>query len=113
GTRLALLPCSGADSLMVADAAASLAIELPQPSPARHEALRHLLPDFATVANPLDYTTSLWGHREELVRCFSTLLADPFDVAMLVVDYPHEGIAGRAECDISADARIKGAGVDS
>jgi acetate---CoA ligase (ADP-forming) len=111
GRRLAVFTCSGGDSLMVADAAASLAIELPQPSPARHEALRRLLPDFATVANPLDYNTSLWGHREELVRCFSTLLADPFDVAMLVVDYPHEGIAGRAECDISADALIEAAGV--
>ena len=71
--------------------------------------LRRLLPHFATIANPLDYNTSLWGHRQELVRCFSTLLADPFDAAMLVVDYPHEGIAGRAECDISADALIQAA----
>ena len=110
GRRLAVFTCSGGDSLMVADAAASLGIMLPQPSPKQCRALRDLLPDFATVANPLDYNTSLWGHREELVRCFSTLLADAFDAAMLVVDYPHEGIAGRAECDISADALIQTAG---
>src|SRR5206468_13097377 len=110
GRRLAVFTCSGGDSLMVADAAAPLGIMLPQPSAQQSEALRRLLPDFATVANPLDYNTSLWGHREELVRCFSTLLMDPFDAAMLVVDYPHEGIAGRAECDISADALIEAAG---
>ena len=109
GRRLAVFTCSGGNSLMVADTAASLEIDLPQPSAAAHDMLRRLLPDFATIANPLDYNTSLWGHRQELVRCFSTLLADPFDAAMLVVDYPHEGIAGRAECDISADALIQAA----
>jgi acetate---CoA ligase (ADP-forming) len=106
GRRLAAFTCSGGDSLMVADAAAPLGIELPQPTSGCEAKLRCLLPDFATVANPLDYNTSLWGHREELVRCFSTLLSDPYDAALLVLDYPHEGIAGRAECDISVDALI-------
>ena len=109
GNRLAVFTCSGGDSLMVADAAAPLGIALPQPSPRQAEALRRLLPDFATVANPLDYNTSLWGHREALVRCFSTLLADPFDATLLVLDYPHEGIAGRAECNISVDALMDAA----
>ncbi len=104
GNRLAVFTCSGGESLMVADAAAPIGIALPQPSPRQAEALRGLLPDFATVANPLDYNASLWGHREALVRCFSTLLADPYDAALLVLDYPHEGIAGRVECDISVDA---------
>ncbi len=107
GNRLAVLTCSGGDSLMVADAATDLDIALPQPTPPCEAALRALLPAFATVANPLDYNTSLWGHREELVRCFSTLFADPFDAALLVLDYPHEGITGRAECDISVDALIE------
>jgi acyl-CoA synthetase (NDP forming) len=109
GNRLAVFTCSGGDSLMSADAAAPLGIALPQPSPDCAERLRKLLPDFATVANPLDYNTSLWGHREELVRCFSTLLSDPYDAAMLVIDYPHQGIAGRAECDVSVDALMDAA----
>lgn len=107
GNRLAVLTCSGGDSLMVADAAADLGIALPQPTPPCEASLRALLPAFATVANPLDYNTSLWGRREELVRCFSTLFADPYEAALLVLDYPHEGIAGRAECDISVDALIE------
>jgi acyl-CoA synthetase (NDP forming) len=110
GNRLAVFTCSGGDSLMAADAAAPLGIALPQPTPRCAEALRRILPDFATVANPLDYNTSLWGHREELVRCFSALLSDPYDAAMLVIDYPHEGIAGRAECDVSVDALVEAAG---
>lgn len=109
GNRLAALTCSGGDSLMVADAAAPLGVALPQPSPRQAEALHRLLPDFATVANPLDYNTSLWGDRPALVRCFSTLLSDPYDLALLVLDYPHEGIAGRRECDISVDALIEAA----
>ena len=75
GRRLAAFTCSGGDFLMVADAAVPLGIELPQPTSGCETKLRCLLPDFATVANPLDYNTSLWGHREELVRCFSTLLS--------------------------------------
>ncbi len=109
GSRLAVFTCSGGDSLMVADAAGPLGIQLPQPTPVQEAALQALLPDFATVANPLDYNTSLWGHREELVRCFSTMLAGPYDAALLVLDYPHEGIAGRIECDISVDALIEAA----
>ncbi|HXV25085.1 MAG TPA: acetate--CoA ligase family protein [Alphaproteobacteria bacterium] len=105
--RLAVFTCSGGDSLMVADAAGPLGIALPQPTPAQEAALQALLPDFATVANPLDYNTSLWGNRKELVRCFSTMFADPYDAALLVLDYPHEGIAGRSECDISVDALIE------
>jgi acyl-CoA synthetase (NDP forming) len=69
-----------------------------------------VLPGFATVANPLDYNTSLWGDRSALLRCFSAMLADPYDAALLIIDYPHEGIAGRAECDISVDALIEAAG---
>ena len=114
GNRLAVFTCSGGDSLMVADAAAPLGIDLPQQTPACEAKLRSVLPDFATVANPLDYNTSLWGHREELVRCFSTMLADPYDAALLIIDYPHEGIAGRAECHVSVDAVIeaaRGAGI--
>ena len=109
GRRLAVFTCSGGDSLMVADAAAPLGIEMPQPSLRHGEALRRLLPDFATVSNPLDYNTSLWGDRAALVRCFSTMLQDPYDAALLVLDYPHEGIAGRVECDISVDALIAAA----
>ena len=109
GNRLAVFTCSGGDSLMAADAAAPLGIALPQQTPGCEAKLRDLLPAFANVANPLDYNTSLWGDREQLVRCFSTMLADPYDAALLIIDYPHEGIAGRAECHVSVDALIDAA----
>jgi acyl-CoA synthetase (NDP forming) len=109
GPRLAAFTCSGGDSLMVADAAAPIGIALPQPTGPCAAKLREVLPDFATVANPLDYNTSLWGDRDALLRCFSAMLADPYDAALLIIDYPHEGIAGRAECDISVDALIEAA----
>src|SRR5262249_28562053 len=104
GNRLVVFTCSGGDSLMVADAAAGSEIALPQPSPRQSAALRALLPEFATIANPLDYNTALWGDHDALVRCFSILLEEGYDAAMLVLDYPHRGIAGRAECEIAAQA---------
>jgi acyl-CoA synthetase (NDP forming) len=87
GHKLAVFTCSGGESLMTADIAADEGIELPPPSAAQHSSLREQLPNFATVANPLDYNTSLWGHEDQLIRCFSTMLGETYDAGMLVLDF--------------------------
>ena len=88
GRRLAALTCSGGDSAMVADAAEKLGLILPQPTPGTARKLENLLPTIATVANPLDYTTPLWGQEEAVARTVGALLEDGFDVALMVQDYP-------------------------
>lgn len=87
GPRLAVLTCSGAEAAIVADAAAEAGIALPPPSPEQVTRLAALLPDFAIVANPLDYNTSLWGDRAGLEGVFTTLMAEGYDAALLVIDY--------------------------
>jgi acyl-CoA synthetase (NDP forming) len=67
---LAIMTCSGGDSAQGADEAAQLGLELPPLSPATRARLAELLPSAATAANPLDYTSMVWGD----VRALSELV---------------------------------------
>ena len=67
GDRLAVFTCSGGECLLTADLCAELGIPLPGFAKDQADDLRAQLPNFATVSNPLDYNTSLWGHEDLLV----------------------------------------------
>ena len=88
GQRLAAFTCSGGDVAMLADRGEECGIDFKAPSPAASHKLKSLLPAIATVSNPLDYTTPLWGHEEKLKPVFSALVGDDYDAALLVQDYP-------------------------
>lgn len=88
GQRLAAFTCSGGDVAMLADRGEECGIDFKAPSPAASHKLKSLLPAIATVSNPLDYTTPLWGHEEKLKPVFSALVEDDYDAALLVQDYP-------------------------
>ena len=88
GKRLAVLTCSGAESTLAADAALDAGFELPAPSEAARKAIGALLPAFGTANNPLDYHTQMWGDVAAQVRVFEALLADGFDGATLVMNFP-------------------------
>ena len=59
GNRIAAFTCSGGDAAMVADYCETVGLDLAQPSAQTCKQLAKLLPDIATAANPLDYTTPL------------------------------------------------------
>jgi acyl-CoA synthetase (NDP forming) len=88
GRRIAAFTCSGGEALMVADYCERSGLELPQPSNGARAELECLLPDIATVSNPLDYTTPLWGNREVMPKVFDAALKDGFDAAIIIQDYP-------------------------
>ena len=46
----------------------------------------------ATVSNPLDYTTPIWGVSDKTEPVFSTLFADGYDAAVIIQDYPAAGL---------------------
>jgi acyl-CoA synthetase (NDP forming) len=106
GNRLAVFTCSGGDGLMTADIAESIDLPLPQHSPAQVADLRTQLPNFATISNPLDYNTSLWGHEDLLTRCFDTVMAGDYDAGMLVIDYATDGEASEQAWDCSVNALV-------
>ena len=93
---LAILTCSGGDSGIAADEAARLGAELPPLSPGTRERLAELLPDAATIGNPLDYTAMIWGETDLLRRITIAVGADPaIDQLLLLYDHP-QGLAPEA-----------------
>jgi len=92
GYRLAAFTCSGGDAALVADYCDRVGLELKQPSAIASEKLADLLPDIATVSNPLDYTTPLWGNAEAMPEVFQTAVSDGYDAAVVIQDFPPEHI---------------------
>jgi len=86
---LAILTCSGGDSGIAADLAERRGLELPELSPATRERLAEVLPSAATVANPLDYTSMLWGDHAALEEVSAAVSSDPaIDQLLLLFDQP-------------------------
>jgi acetyl-CoA synthetase len=95
--RLAIMTCSGGDSAQGADEANSLGLELPPLAAATARRLAEILPSAATVANPLDYTTMIWGDRDALADLIRVLGGDPaIEQVLIFYDQPH-GLVGAAE----------------
>ena len=89
GRGLAILTCSGGDSGLGADDAARRGVELPAFAPETAASLRSILPATATVANPLDYTTLIWGEVETLRDIIRVAGEDPATGQVLVFfDWP-------------------------
>ncbi|MDX1575838.1 MAG: acetate--CoA ligase family protein, partial [Kiloniellales bacterium] len=104
GRRLAGFAASGGNVTLLADYAEGLGLSFPPPAPMTAEAMAALLPEVASVSNPLDYTTPLWGHELELTALFEAVLADDYDAALLVQDYPRPDLA-EMKAGYLADAR--------
>jgi acyl-CoA synthetase (NDP forming) len=92
GRRMAGLTCSGGGATMLADYAERLNLTFTPPDATTSAQLRNLLPATATVSNPLDYTTPIWGIPEKTRPVFDTLLAQGHDAAVIVQDYPAPGL---------------------
>lgn len=106
GKSLAVFTCSGGDGLMTADLAEELDIPLNPHSADQVADLKTQLPNFASVTNPLDYNTSLWGHQDLLTKCFSTVMRGDYDAGMLIIDYAVDGEAALKACNASVNALI-------
>ncbi len=91
--KVAGFTCSGGGATMLADYAEKIDLTFPEIVRSRRDALSELLPDIATVSNPLDYTTPIWGHAELTYPVFaSTISAMDAGSAVLVQDYPAPGL---------------------
>jgi acetate---CoA ligase (ADP-forming) len=106
GRKLGVLAGSGGDAALVADLAATVGIALPGFDESQDAALRQQLANFVSVSNPLDYNTGVWGDREELERCFTTVMEGDFDATLLTLDYPRPDSGDRDPWDAAVDALI-------
>ncbi|MEO1317226.1 MAG: acetate--CoA ligase family protein [Pseudomonadota bacterium] len=97
GRRILVTAVSGVMGVMLADHLAAAGFELPQPSPERAEALRKHLPGIATPCNPQDVTMAAWNDRARQRAIYETLLGEGYDAALMVQNYPREGMWDIAE----------------
>jgi acyl-CoA synthetase (NDP forming) len=78
---------------MLADHAEKIGLCFPTISPSAAQILKSLLPSIATVSNPLDYTTPIWGQPERTGPVFAAVMTGlGVDAALLVQDYPLSGL---------------------
>ena len=93
GDGVAVMTCSGGDSAIAADLAAKLGVELPALAPGTIARLERTLPDAATAANPLDYTSLLWDDTDALRELIAALEDDPAVGQVLVLFDEFDGHA--------------------
>ena len=106
GRRLGLMSSSGGEAALFADLATARGFIFPPLEKAQADSLRAQLPDFTTIANPLDYNTAIWGDPEAMERCFATMLASGYDFGILILDYPRTGAPGIEAWDTALDAFV-------
>jgi acyl-CoA synthetase (NDP forming) len=107
GNSLIALACSGGDAGLIADYSEHNDLSLPKLDEGQVDELAQVLPDYANLVNPLDFTTAIWGDGEALNRMLDSALRTEADAAMLVLDYPAEFTGERKECDLLLDLYCK------
>ncbi|NJC82943.1 acetate--CoA ligase family protein [Planosporangium mesophilum] len=89
GRRLGVVTPSGGASEIIADRAEDEGLALPPFAPETAARLKEILPEFATVANPLDVTGYVVVDRTLLGRALEIVADDPgIDTVMLLHDLP-------------------------
>ncbi|MQA95216.1 MAG: CoA-binding protein [Streptosporangiales bacterium] len=89
GRRIGVVTPSGGASEIIADRAEDEGLDLPPWAPATVSGLSEILPDFATVQNPLDVTGYVVVDRTLLGRALDVATADPgIDMVMLLSELP-------------------------
>ena len=119
GKKCAAFTCSGGGATLVADFGEELGLEFPGFSQADTKIVSKLLPPIATVSNPLDYTTPIWGKKKFTKPLFSKVLEKlKVDYTLLLQDYPLAGLDntkvhyltdGGAFAEAASGERIPGA----
>ncbi|MFJ4375752.1 acetate--CoA ligase family protein [Pseudomonas japonica] len=100
GDKLVALACSGGDAGLIADYAERNHLSLPKLDAGQVRQLAEVLPAYANLVNPLDFTTAIWGDEAALRTMLDAALTSDADAAMLVLDYPAEFTGERKECDL-------------
>ncbi|MHC8299780.1 acetate--CoA ligase family protein [Pseudomonas sp. ZS1P83] len=104
---LIALACSGGDAGLIADYAERNDLSLPKLDAGQTSELAQVLPTYANLVNPLDFTTAIWGDGEALNAMLDSALRTQADAAMLVLDYPAEFTGERKECDLLLELYCK------
>ncbi|MEM1038775.1 MAG: acetate--CoA ligase family protein [Pseudomonadota bacterium] len=92
GSEILSLSCSGGEASLMADATRDTCLTYRPFTQDQTQQIKSVLGDKVTVANPFDYNTYIWGDWPGMIRLFEAALAPDFDLALLVMDFPHADI---------------------
>lgn len=106
GQQIGVLTCSGGDSTMLADMLDEQNLEIPPLTSEQHSILKSMLPSFASLSNPLDYNTSIWGDLAACTEVFSVFMSGNCAVTLLALDFPHQSLGDDREWQVAVDALI-------
>jgi len=109
GRKVLVMGASGGDMAMTADVSRDMDLDFAPLPQARAGALREVLTDRVTIANPFDIHTYLWFDPPALKRVFSEVLQSGYDAAGFMLDSPPEGQADAAAYDAVIDVFIDAA----
>ena len=93
GRECAAFTCSGGGAAIVADIGETLDIKFSKIPKKNLKSVSSLLPEIATLSNPLDYTTPIWGQKQITKPLFHEVIKalDP-NFSILIQDYPLKGL---------------------
>ncbi|MEL7229134.1 MAG: acetate--CoA ligase family protein [Pseudomonadota bacterium] len=86
--HLLSLSCSGGEASLMADAGEGKAVTFRPFAAPQAAAVKKVLGDLVTIANPLDYNTYIWGDWPAMTALFRAAMAPAFGLSMLVIDFP-------------------------
>ena len=109
GRKVLVMGASGGDMAMTADVSRDMELEFTPVSQASTAALRDVLTDRVTIANPFDIHTYLWFDPPALKRVFGEVLHSGYDAAGFMLDSPPDGEADSAAYDAVIDVFIEAA----
>jgi acyl-CoA synthetase (NDP forming) len=110
GRKVLIMGASGGDMAMTADVSRGMGLDFAPLPEARAAALREVLTDRVTIANPFDIHTYLWFDPPALKRVFSEVLHAGYDAVGFMLDSPPEGQADPAAYDAVIDVFIAAVG---
>jgi acetyl-CoA synthetase len=120
---LAAVTCSGGDSVITADEADRLGVQLADLAPETQAGLAELLPTGVIITNPLDHTNMIWADTDAVRGLCETLASDPGVNQVLYVqdtppDLPADAAAewkatrdGLVQADIPGTGRAVASGL--
>lgn len=77
GNRVGVISISGGAGVLLADRCEELGLALPSLSESSLAELRTFMPEFASIANPIDVTAQIFNELPMFRRVLGTVLADP------------------------------------
>jgi acetate---CoA ligase (ADP-forming) len=108
GSAVLSLSCSGGEAALMADALGAQQLMAPAFPVEQEAALREILGDLTHISNPLDYNTFIWGQWQHMARMFAAATDGPFDLALLVLDFPRQDRCDTHDWEQALDAYIAG-----